>query len=226
MKLKIQLLKLLILISITSICFLSSIFAWFSSVNTNTASSINGTVIKYTNDGLTISGDSEASSQRTYKLHEEINYNLKATNSFDSIVVDFNVTSVSKEEYIKLCKENAYLLDIDTPSTSSSYETEIEEKANEMYKFYSNNNILDFYTGKIVKSDTEISLNERTEINYRDFTVSGSENDTFNMVLNFGTNIYPSYTEDDETYTAKNYNCFLIGLKIEMTFIAKNSAQS
>ncbi len=226
MKLKIQLLKLLILISITSICFLSSIFAWFSSVNTNTASSINGTVIKYTNDGLTISGDSEASSQRTYKLHEEINYNLKATNSFDSIVVDFNVTSVSKEEYIKLCKENTYLLDIDTPSTSSSYETKVSEKANEMYKFYSNNNILDFYTGKIVKSDTEISLNKRTEINYRDFTVSGSENDTFNLVLNFGTSTYPSYTEDDKTYTATNYNCFLIGLKIEMTFIAKNSAQS
>jgi len=229
MKLNTRFLKITLLLITFSLFFVSFTYGWYVKNNSVTGNNVGGSTEKITDDGLISTDDDDSTQAKTYKLHETINFKLKSTRSFSTIKIKFEQTELSETTY----KENSLLypnlIKSQFLKNGIAYEPDEEENINLMYNMYKNNNIVDFYTGTltVVSDDSstsyELASRGENETNTRTFSgFSGEENQEFSIQLSFGTSTYPNYTNDNNiTYRATNYNCYLIGLNLLITFIAE-----
>lgn len=228
MKLNIKFLKIVFLLIAFSLVFVSLTYGWYVKNISVTGNNVGGSTQEITDDGLISTDDDDSTQAKTYKLHETINFKLKSTRAFSTIKIKFEQTKLSETTY----KENALsypnLIKSQFLKNSIAYEPSEEENINLMYNMYKNNNIVDFYTGILTvgsddsKTSYELAKRTENETNTRTFSgFSGEINQEFSIQLSFGTTTYPNYTNDNITYSATNYNCYLIGLNLLITFIAE-----
>lgn len=228
MKLNIKFLKIALLLITFSLVFVSFTYGWYVKINSVTGNNVGGSTQEITDDGLISTDDDDSTQAKTYKLHETINFKLKSTREFSTIKIKFEQTELSETSYKENSKLYPNLIKSQFLKNSIAYEPSEEENINLMYNMYKNNNIVDFYSGILtVESDNsktsyELASRGENETNTRTFSgFSGEIDQEFSIQLSFGTSIYPSFTNDNITYSATNYNCYLIGLNLLITFIAE-----
>ena len=245
MKFKIKLIKITALLLTISFFLVSIVYGWYAVNNDVTANGINGSTEEITEDGI-ISTD--GNSERNYKIHETITANLKATKDFTSVKIKFEFTPLSESDYKTLCESNEKYVRSDYLKNGVIYKpTNSTDEKDIMWNLYNENNVIDYYKATLTLDNKEYSLDPREDsnTNIRVFKrttddekedVSGSTDDSFTIAVSFGTQTggvynYPSYTinNTDEsgnttsttTICAMNYNVFLIGLSLRITFIAE-----
>jgi len=244
MKFKIKLIKITALLLTISFFLVSIVYGWYAVNKDVTANGINGSTEEITEDGI-ISTD--GNSERNYKIHETITANLKATKDFTSVKIKFEFTPLSETNYKTLCASNEKYIRSDYLKNGAIYKpTNSADEKDIMWNLYNENNVIDYYKATLTFADKEYSLDSRedSDTNIRVFKrttddgkedVSGSKDDLFKIVVSFGIKTgeaynYPSYTINDTdnsgnasttTICAMNYNVFLIGLSLRITFIAE-----
>ncbi len=248
MKLSTKLLKITALLLVSSLCLFSIAFGWYVNNQEVTANGLKVSTEEITEDGI-ISTD--GNSERNYKIHETITANLKATKDFTSVKIKFEFTPLSESNYKALCESNEKYIKSDYLKNNVIYKpSTLDDEKNIMWNMYNENNVIDYYKATLTlgsgenKQEYSLDPRENTSTNIRVFkrttdegkeNVSGSTDDLFTIVVSFGTQTdsaynYPSYTikNTDESgkvtstkICAMNYNCFLIGLSLKITFIAE-----
>ncbi len=224
MKLNIKFLKIVFLLITFSLVFVSLTYGWYVKNNSVNGSGISGTTQEITDDGLITTNEDDKGQAKTYLLHETINFNLKSTRDFSKIKIKFEQTALDESSYKTLCKSYPHLTKSEFLKNDIVYNPSEDDNINLMYNMYKNNNIVDYYSGSITVGETSYSLKDReeNETNTRVFDgFTGEKDQEFSLTLAFGTTTYPTYTTDSIKYKATNYNCYLIGLNLLITFIAE-----
>lgn len=232
MKLNSKLIKIIFLLITICLFFISFIFAWYVKNDNVSANGVNGSTLEYSEDGLISIDDSHSS--KNYKIHQDLTISLVSTRAYSSVKVKFEYNNLSQNEYYSLCEQNKHLIRSDYSKNDIIYKpTTLDAQKEVMYNMYTNNNIIDFYTSVLTINSVEYTLakRENTSTNIREYklvnedgtseSVSGDINTIFDISLKFGTSSYPSYTTDSTIIKALNYNSFLIGLNLKITFIAE-----
>lgn len=257
MKFKSKLLKICALLLVLSFCLVSIAFGWYAENKQADANGLKVSTEEITDDGV-ISTD--GNSEKTYKIHQEINSSLKATKDFTNVKIKFEVTKLNETNYKAACQKNLKYIRSDYLKNNIIYKpTTLEDELDVMWKLYDNNDVIDYYQATLTMNNVSYALQERVDdSNIRVFqkanedgtktNASGSSDDTFSIKLTFGlytidennnvTYTYPSYTETSSQTTtdkdgnesstttttsiqAMNYNVFLIGLSLKITFICE-----
>lgn len=257
MKLRNKLAQICALLLVLSFCLVSIAFGWYVENKRADANGLKVSTEEITDDGV-ISTD--GNSEKTYKIHEEINASLKATKDFSNVKIKFEFTKLNETLYKAACLNNQKYIRSDYLKNNIIYKPNtLDDESDVMWKLYDNNNVIDYYQATLTMNNVVYTLQERAEnSNIRVFQkvnddgtktdASGSSDDTFSIKLTFGlytkdekgnvTYTYPEYTETSTKTTtdedgketsittttrikAMNYNVFLIGLNLKITFICE-----
>ena len=249
MKFRNKLIKITTLLLVLSFFLVSIAFGWYAENKDATASGLKVSTEEITEDGIiSTDGNSErnykihetiTANLKATKDFKSIKIKFEFSKLSES---NYKTLCESNSKYIRsdYLKNNV----IYKPTT-------LEDEKNIMWNMYNENNVIDYYKATLTlgseDNKQEYSLEDRedTSTNIRVFkreaddgekvNVSGSTDDLFTIVLSFGTQTngaynYPSYTitntdesgsTSETTICAMNYNVFLVGLSLKITFIAE-----
>lgn len=250
MKLSTKLLKITALLLVSSLCLFSIAFGWYVNNQEVTANGLKVSTEEITEDGIiSTDGNSERNYKIhetiTANLKATKNFtSVKIKFEFSKLSEsNYKTLCESNQKYIRsdYLKNNV----IYKPTTLDDEKNIMWNmyKENNVIDYYKAT--LTLGSGED-KQEYSLEDREDTSTNIRVFkrdaddgeklNVSGSTDDLFTIVVSFGTQTngaynYPSYiisntdesgnTTSTTTVCAMNYNCFLIGLSLKITFIAE-----
>lgn len=219
---KLKLVKSIVLLGLTSILFISTLYAWYISNTTVGANNITGSIIEAEGGGVEILESSIADNPYSLYPYQDITFKLKATRNIKNLVVEFDVTMLEEAEY-----KNAFT---NHPEyTTANYQMKINEhfysyepsnKVDMLWQMASLNNIADYFTGRIAFENRIIPLESRDSL-YSFNGIEAHAGDIFmlNIMLgNFENEKYPQIDYENYSILAQNFNCYMLGTSVKLFF--------
>lgn len=224
---KSKLVKSIVLLSLTLMLFISTLYAWYISNTTVSADNISGSVMEAEGGGLEIIGSSLTDDSNLIYPYKPITFKMRANKNISKIIIDFDVTSSSEDEYKALYKNNpqytygkyTYVKN----KHSYNYEVEDENRIDMLWNLSLNNDIDDFFSGNLTYSETTYSLKQEDDLKYFECKIDTGSDFTMSLMLGREENTYPSLDFSDYKIEASNFNCFMLGMKIKLIFTVEEA---
>lgn len=227
---KAKLIKSVVFLSLTLMLFISTLYAWYISNTTVSAGDISGSVMEAEGGGLEITGSSLIGDSNLIYPYKAITFKMRANKAITKIIIDFDITSPSEDDYKILYKNNPqytygkymYVKN----DHSYNYEVNDNNRIDLLWQLSKKNNIEDFFTGDLNLKGNISTLN--TENNKKCFTnlnIASGDEFFLNVILgNKETEKYPVLEGDGYKIEASNFNCFMLGTKIKLIFTVEGAS--
>ena len=221
---KSKLVKSIVLLSLTLMLFISTLYAWYISNTTVSADNISGSVMEAEGGGLEIIGSSLAEDSNLIYPYKPITFKMRANKNISKIVIDFEVTSLNEADYKALYANNPqytygkYTYFKSSNSNTYDYEVIDENRIDMLWKLSENNKIEDYFSGYLSYDEKNVSYNQKDGSKYFECEIVAGSEFTISLVLGTKENIYPSLDFSDYKIIASNFNCFMLGTKIKLIF--------
>lgn len=219
---KSKLVKSIVLLGLTSILFVSTLYAWYISNTTVNANNINGSVVEAEGGGVEIIESSIASNPNSLYPYQNITFKLRAMRDIKNLVIEFDVSMLEEDDYKKAFSSHPEytIANYKMEKNGHLYNYEALDKIDMLWQMASQNNIVDYFTGNIIFDDVTIPLEHSdSKYSFNDLNALDGDIFTLNIMLgNYSDEKYPQIDYDDYTILAQNFNCYMLGTSIKLVF--------